>query len=191
MTVQSEQFGNLTLRERVRERDLHFSSSDFRRVVSGENHTESPQAHVVSWNKGDKVTPKKGMARSMDGAVTISPKQVVTVKEVKGDFILIEECFGVFSALDFTLVRSAGSAESLPPRPQQPTTPRGTPIATPTRGLPQGHSGQEEPQPGRRRALKRKFEQELKQKLEWRNEYLCFAGTDTRIPNSPYKPTSP
>ena len=41
---------------------------------------------------------------------------------------------------------------------------------------------------GSRKSLKKKFEKLTGRNLEWKNGYLCFLGTDARIPNSPYAP---
>jgi hypothetical protein len=180
VTVNLTSYSLLTICE---ERGL-FPSHAFRLASFAGNHTASPQAPAVLWNKGDKVTPKKEVARSICGNITIAPKQVVTIKEVNGNFFLAKECFGIFSALDFIFVRSAESAESPSPLPQRVATRSAPPPVSfvPPRNVPIRQ------EPTNRKAVKKKFERQFGT-LEWRDGYLCNAGTENRIPNSPYLPS--
>lgn len=195
VTVEREVCGLITIREESGD----FFSYDFQLAPSfGEHHTALPQAHAISWNKGDKVTPKKGAAKSMDGAVTITPKQVVTIREVKGEFLLMDDgCFGIFSALDFKLVHSEGETPVQPP-PQSilaivstPSTKlsQKQPALPPTAQMSGRNHTLQQREPISRKAVKRKFETTTGRTLEWRDGDLCFAGTENKVPNSPHLPS--
>ena len=126
----------------------------------------------------------------MDGNVTIPATKVVTVKEIKVDFFLTNEHFGIFSALDFAFVRPAESAE-IPSPTATLYTPQNTQLPTPARILPQSNGRQEVVHSGRRRALKRELERKLGQTLEWHDDgYLYYAGTEKKVLDSPYKPST-
>ncbi|MDO8594250.1 MAG: hypothetical protein Q7R93_01915 [bacterium] len=181
VTVETERFGFLA----ICEEKGSFFSHNFRLVSRFENQPVSPQAQTVLWKKGDKVTPKKGVARSSCENVTIASKQVITVKEVNGNFFLAEECFGIFSALSFTFVRSAESAESLSPPLQRVATrsaPPPLPVYVPPRNVPVRQ------EPTSRKTIKKKFERETGRTLEWRDGYLCYPETNRKVAGTPHMP---
>jgi len=117
---------------------------------------------------GDKVTPKDGDVSSNGGTSTIRLNQIVVVKAKSPSLLLVHDVSGIFNIKDFRKVESTPkeTAENLRiPKKDAPN------IAT-----------------GSRKSLKKKFEKLTGRNLEWKNGYLCFLGTDARIPNSPYAP---
>ena len=155
-----------------------FWSYDFRRTPRSGDEAASSQTETALLRAGDKVKPKQGLVRSMDGRVGIEQKEIVTIRQINGDFFLTNEHFGIFSVFDFKAVSPQNSAPSM----------AGVKNASKTfqkqRVLPR-----DQPQkPSSRKALKKQFERETNQTLEWCDGYLCPTGTKRRVPNSPYRP---
>lgn len=121
--------------------------------------------------KGDKVTPVGTSATSSRGNI-IKHGDVLTVKLGGLDKFLVEEARGIFENSDFRIITPSTSSKM-----------RSDNTHAKADAVPKSATRS-------RKALKKSWEKVLNTTLDWRDSHLCFAGTDTRIPNSPYVPNT-
>ena len=121
--------------------------------------------------KGDTVRPRGESARSSRGVI-VTRNDKLTVATAATTCFVSEEVEGIFQNEDFTIVT--------PPSVRQ----RGI------KGTSPEANDRSEPATRSRKALRRSWEKVLHATLEWRDSYLCFADTGTRIPDSPHVPNT-